>query len=213
VTIARGHLEMLRRSNGHAPEVGVALDELERIERIVDRLLLLAKADQPGFVVREEIDLESFLEEVFMRWSEVAPRTWRLGPVPAGALEADEEAIREALDALIENAVKHTEPNEPIEIRARPRGGEVVIEVIDGGTGIRPEELGRIFDRFARTDSARSRDRGGVGLGLSIVDTIATVHGGRATVESAGAGSTFALVLPGFRAARIGPPVVDLQTR
>jgi signal transduction histidine kinase len=208
VTIARGHLDVLRRGNGDAPEIGVALDELQRIERIVNRLLRLAKADQPNFVVREEIDLEPFLEEVFMRWSEVAPRAWMLGPVPAGILRADEEAIREALDALIENAVKHTEPAESIELRARPRGGEVVIEIADGGAGIPREELGRIFDRFARTDSARSRDRGGVGLGLAIVDTIATAHGGRVTVRSSDSGSTFALVLPGFQSARVGVPVV-----
>src|SRR6266542_4014964 len=145
VTIARGHLEVLRQGNGNAPEIGVALDELQRIERIVNRLLLLAKADQPDFVLREDVDLESFLEEVFMRWSEVAPRSWRLGAVPSGYLRADEEAIREALDALIENAVKHTAETDPIELHARPRGPEIVIEVADGGAGIPREELGRIF--------------------------------------------------------------------
>jgi signal transduction histidine kinase len=208
VTIARGHLEVLRRVDGDAPEIGVALDELRRIERIVDRLLLLAKADQPDFVLRESIQLEPFLEEVFMRWSEVAPRAWRLGPVPSGTVEADEEAIREALDALLENAVKHTQPSGSIELRARPRGGEIVIEVADDGAGVAPDELARIFERFGRADTARSRDRGGVGLGLAIVDTIATAHGGRATVHSSEEGSTFALVLPGFHPARIGTTVV-----
>src|SRR5213078_2160911 len=110
VTIARGQLEVLDRTNGarHA-EVAVALDELERIERILDRLLLLAKADQPDFVVFEPIDVEPFLEDVFMRWSEVAPRSWRLGSLAAGTLEADPEGLRIILDALLENAVKYTE--------------------------------------------------------------------------------------------------------
>src|SRR5216110_389735 len=72
VTIARGHLEVLRRTNGHgAPESDVALDELERIEHILARLLVLAKADQPDFVVLESVGLEPFLEDVFMRWAEV----------------------------------------------------------------------------------------------------------------------------------------------
>src|SRR5216110_1328878 len=79
VTIARGHLEVLRRSNGKsAPEIDVALDELQRIEQILERLLLLAKADQPDFVVLEDVDVDHFLEDVLMRWSEVAPRAWRL---------------------------------------------------------------------------------------------------------------------------------------
>jgi signal transduction histidine kinase len=204
VTIARGHLEMLGRSNGHAPELGVALDELRRIERIVDRLLRLAKADHPDFVVKEEIDLESFLEEVFMRWSEVAPRSWRLGPVPSGTLSADAEALREALDALLENAVKHTGSSAEIELRARPNGREVVIEVADAGEGIPPEMLERIFDRFARADSARSRDRGGAGLGLAIVETIVKAHGGRCYAGSSDDGSVFGIVFPGFRHRRVG---------
>src|SRR6266508_4104479 len=203
VTIARGHLEVLSRLNGDAPEVGVALDELHRMERIVDRLLLLAKADQPDFIVLEDIALEPFLEDVFMRWSEIAPRSWKLGSVPTGTLTADPEALRNALDALLENAVKHTEPGDGIELRVRPRGGEVVIEVADEGPGVEPEALGRIFDRFARADPARTRDGGGVGLGLSIVDTIATAHDGRCTVRSSASGATFALTLPGFRPARI----------
>ena len=74
VTIARGHLEVLERLNGEPPqEVGVALDELERIEHILERLLLLAKSKQPDFIVPDQVDVEPFLEDVFMRWSEVAP--------------------------------------------------------------------------------------------------------------------------------------------
>jgi signal transduction histidine kinase len=203
VTIAQGHLEVLRRRNGEGPvqEIDVALDELERIERILERLLLLAKADHPDFVVFGEIDPEVFLEDVLMRWSEVAPRIWRLGRVPAGTLLVDEEALRIALDAILENAVKHTEERDAIELRARSAGGSLVIAVEDQGPGIPPEALGHIFDRFARADSARTRAHGGVGLGLAIVDAIAKAHGGTCAVRTAQSGSIFSLRLPGFTSA------------
>src|SRR5205085_9739049 len=108
-------------------------DELGRIERIVERLLLLAKADHPNFLALTQIELEVFLEDVFMRFAEVAPRRWRLGELAAGTLTADAEQLRIALDALLENAVKHTEPGEVVELRSRavPEGG-VAIEVADG---------------------------------------------------------------------------------
>jgi Signal transduction histidine kinase len=80
VTIARGHLEVLQRVNGSGTqEIEIALDELGRIENILERLLLLAKSKQPDFVVPAEIDVEHFLEDIFLRWSEVVPRGWRLG--------------------------------------------------------------------------------------------------------------------------------------
>jgi signal transduction histidine kinase len=212
VTIARGHLEVLQRLGKEAPEVDVALDELQRIEHIVERLLLLAKADQPDFLVTEEIDVEQFLEDVFVRWSEVAPRGWRLGHLASGSLRADPEALRNALDALLENAVKYTDPSDSIELRARAHGRELAIEVVDEGHAIPSEALTRIFERFARTDAARTRAQGGVGLGLAIVDAIAKAHGGRCTVRTSEAGSTFALQLPGFRSARPALSAASLQT-
>jgi signal transduction histidine kinase len=210
VTIARGHLEVLERINRAAsPEIAVALDELQRIERILDRLLLIAKADQPDFLMTEAVELEPFLEDVFMRWSEVAPRLWRLGAMPVGSLHADPEALRIALDALLENAVKYTEDGDAIELGAQTAGGEVSIVVSDSGRGIAPDALERIFDRFARADAARTRSQGGVGLGLAIVDAIAKAHGGRCTVVAneadAGVVTAFTLRLPGFRAAAAGP--------
>ncbi len=196
VTIARGHLELLRRDQPDAPELGVSLDELDRIERIVSRLLLLAKADQPDFVRFADVEIDGFLEDVFMRWSEVAERAWRLELDVVGLVQVDEEALRSALDALLENAVKYTKPGAAIQLRAHAAGGEIVIEVADGGYGVAPEARERIFDRFARADDARTRELGGVGLGLSIVTAIAAAHGGRCTVESGPRGTTFALHLP-----------------
>jgi signal transduction histidine kinase len=196
VTIARGHLELLRREQPHAQELEVALDELGRMERIVERLLLLAKSEQQGFVF-EEIDLEAFLSDLFMRWSEVAPRAWRLDVDLAGRLRADPEALRNALDALLENAVKYTDPGDSIELSAHADGwGGVVIEVADSGSGVPPEALPRIFDRWGRADSARTRERGGAGLGLAIVAAVARAHGGRASVRPLSRGTVFRLHLP-----------------
>ena len=204
VTIARGHLEVLGRTNGRrAPEIDVALDELKRIEQILDRLLLLAKADQPDFVVLEELDLEPFLEDVFMRWSEVAPRAWRLGELASGKLAVDPEGLRCALDALVENAVKYTERSDTIELKATAARDEVVIEIVDGGCGIPKEALSQIWDRFARADAARTRAHGGVGLGLAIVDAIAKAHGGRCTVRTTDDETIFALCMPRFQSASV----------
>jgi signal transduction histidine kinase len=206
VTIARGHLEVLRRTNGAGVEVDVALDELERIEQILERLLLLAKADQPDFVVLQQVDLEPFLEDVFMRWSEVAPRAWRLGDLASGRLAADQEALRCALDALLENAVKYTDRGNAIELRSIGAQSDIVIEVEDGGCGIPEEALSHIWDRFARVDAARTRAHGGVGLGLAIVDAIAKAHGGRCTVRTTEDGTIFALRMPGFRPSSVTAP-------
>ena len=196
VTIARGHLDLLRREVPDAPELEVALDELARIERILDRLLILAQAEQPQFLGFGDVNVDSFLEDVFFRWSEVAPRAWRLDLDVAGVIHADEEALRSALDALLENAVEYTEPHDVIELRAWAAGGEIVIEVADEGCGVPPGALDRIFDRFGRADGARTRAHGGVGLGLSIVNAIASAHGGRCSVERRERGTIFALHLP-----------------
>jgi two-component system OmpR family sensor kinase len=166
------------------------------MERIVERLLLLAKSEQQGFAL-EEIDLEAFLSDLFMRWSEVAPRAWRLDVDLAGRLRADSEALRNALDALLENAVKYTDPGDSIELSAYADGwGGVVIEVADSGSGVPPEALPRIFERWARADGARTRERGGAGLGLAIVAAVARAHGGRCSVRALPRGTAFRLQLP-----------------
>jgi signal transduction histidine kinase len=195
VTIARGHLELLRSDGKH--DVEIALDELRRIDAILGQLLLLATVGQPNFLRVESIELEAFLEDVFMRWSDVAPRSWRLGPVVSGTVQADPERLRTALDALLDNAIKYSEEYSAIELRARWSGeSEVVIEVEDEGIGIARDAIGRIFARFGRADTARTRSAGGVGLGLAIVEAIADHHGGRCSVQSGPHGSVFSLHLP-----------------
>ncbi|HZU39447.1 MAG TPA: HAMP domain-containing sensor histidine kinase [Solirubrobacteraceae bacterium] len=201
VTIARGHLELLSGRVDPMPELEIALDELARMDAIIERLLVLAAADQPEFVRLSEVDVEPFLEDVFMRWSELAPRAWRLGPLASGHVVADPERLRAALDALLENAVKYTPEHAAIELRARPTGaGGLAIEVHDEGSGIPEAALARIFERFARADAARTRAAGGVGLGLAIVDAIIKAHGGYCRVASTPEGSMFAIELPRFAA-------------
>ncbi|HEY3576952.1 MAG TPA: HAMP domain-containing sensor histidine kinase [Gaiellaceae bacterium] len=208
ITIARGHLELLSRDQPDAPELEVALDELGRMERIVERLLLLAKSEQQGFAF-QAIDLEAFLSDLFIRWSEVARRAWRLDVDLAGRLVADPEALRVAIDALLENAVKYTNPGDAVELAAHADGaGVVVIEVSDSGLGVPPEALPRIFDRWARADGARTRKRGGAGLGLAIVAAVARAHGGRCSVKPLPRGTAFRLHLP----VRVAPDTAPSPT-
>jgi two-component system OmpR family sensor kinase len=132
---------------------------------------------------------------------------WRVGELARVTIRTDQDALRIALDALVENAVAHTRETDAIELRAWRVDGKVAIEVADEGCGIPPDALELIFERFARGDLSRARGREGVGLGLAIVDAIARRHGGQCTVSSSPAGTTFTLVLPGLTRA-----AADLQT-
>lgn len=206
VTIARGHLELLRGSTGNSSDLAIALDELGRIERLISRLLLIASAEQPGSIVTVNVDVDAFLSDIFLRWCEVAPRGWRLGAIAAGTIDIDTEAVRAALDALIENAVKHTEPPDSIEVSAVALADELLIEVADEGEGIPEDALERIFDRFARGDAGRTRSTGGSGLGLAIARAVAVAHGGGIEVTRRTPGTSFVLHLPAFR------PAMHVQT-
>jgi signal transduction histidine kinase len=212
LTIARGHLELLA-GHGLAGELDVALDELGRIDAIIERLLVLAAAEAPDFLRIEDVELEPFLEEVFMRWPEVAPRAWRLGPLAGITVPVDPDRLRAALDALLENAIKYTDQRDAIELRARRAGpGQVLIEVEDEGSGVQEDALTRIFERFARADAARTRSTGGFGLGLAIVDAIAKAHGGRCTARNTGHGSIFGLQLPTVAPTRSAQRLPELSS-
>jgi two-component system, OmpR family, sensor kinase len=200
-TIARGHLEPLRDlGDGKSPAAAIALDELARIDRIVERLVLLARAERGRLVEIGEIETEQCLEDIVLRWSGIAERSWRLGAVPEGVLRADPDAVRIAVDALLENAVKYTEPGDAIELRARAEGPVFVIEVSDSGRGVPLDAAESIFERSSR---AAEGDRPGLGIGLAIVDAIATAHGGSCTLEPSSSGSRFALRIPGFETAAL----------
>jgi signal transduction histidine kinase len=198
VTITRGHLELLQRRLGEdVPELHVAFDELAHMERIVEQTLLLARTEHPEWIERHPLRLVPFIEEVFMRWAEVAPRAWRLGSIVDVTLDADETWLRAALDALLENAVHHTEPYAAIDMSARGDQNEVVITITDGGHGVPTASLERIFERFARTDDSRANREGGAGLGLAIVSAIARAHDGSCSAHNVdGGGASFELRLP-----------------
>jgi two-component system phosphate regulon sensor histidine kinase PhoR len=112
-------------------------------------------------------------------------------------IRGDEEALGQVTTNLLDNALKYTPRGGRVWVRLREEGADAVIEVQDTGIGIKPQDCGRIFERFYRVDKARSRELGGTGLGLSIVKHILRAHGGSVFVESEpGVGSTFRAVLP-----------------
>jgi len=205
ITVALGHTELIQRNSGHelvAQDAAVVADELHRLRRLAERLLVLAAAEHPGFLLKTTIDLEPLLVETLRRWSPT-PRRWGLGDVDEATVDADRDRLQLALDALIENAVKHTSPKDSIELGLSRREDAAVLTVADSGGGIPAETLDRIFDRFARADPARDRDRGGMGLGLSVVRAIAEAHGGAVLVRATPArGTTVEMLLP---LAQVGP--------
>ena len=197
ITVAIGHAEMLLRGTDPATmatDARVVLEELMRLRRLSERLLLLAAAEHPDFLHKRPIEIEPVLVEALHRWSPT-PRHWRLGTTDEALVDADADRLALAIDALVENAVKHTTADDWIELSVRRNHG-VEIAVADSGTGIPPEELERIFERFGRAEGSRMTDKDGLGLGLSIVKTIAEAHGGRLRVRSKlGEGSAFEIVL------------------
>jgi signal transduction histidine kinase len=172
------------------------VDELLRMRRLASRLLLLASTDSPGFLHRAPVDVAEFLAETLRRWGQT-PRCWSLGALPEASVDADQDRLSAAIDALIENAVRHTSPGDRIELAARLDGENVILAVTDCGAGIPAAEIGRIFGRFTRVDAGRSRQTGGFGLGLAVVKAIAEAHDGSVRVKSTvGHGSTFEILLP-----------------
>jgi signal transduction histidine kinase len=199
ITIAIGHAELLARDildPERAEDAGIVVDELWRLRRLADRLLLLASSADPDFLRRSPVSPERLLVETRSRWAPTE-RRWVLDNGVATPVSADPDRLGTALDALVENAVKQTEPGDEIRLLARREGKWMVIGVADSGPGIAEGQLERIFDRFARLDVGRSRDRGGVGLGLPIVKAIAEAHGGSVRARSRlGRGSVFEVLLP-----------------
>ena len=196
ITVALGHAELIQRQAADptiAEDAAVITDELMRLRRLVDRLLLLASsADLEGHMV--PVDVEQLVVEAVRRWT-ATPRRWQLGTTEEATVLADADRLAVALDAVIENAVQHTGETDTIEAGVQRRGREAVIWIRDTGAGIPTADLNRIFDRFARSDPGRSRHTGGFGLGLPIVQAIAEGHGGSVQVDSVeGAWTRFEIV-------------------
>jgi signal transduction histidine kinase len=118
-----------------------------------------------------------------------------------GTLHADPDRLTQVLRNLVRNAVSHTQPDDRIDVVARVNGERLTISVADSGSGISPEHLEHVFERFYRAEESRSRDSGGSGLGLAIARAIVEAHGGRIWAESPPAsGTTISLELPGYEA-------------
>ena len=197
ITIIRGHLELLGDDPDERAEiVALVLDELDRMSRMVDDLLMLAKAEQPDFLRREPVDLAAFTADVFVKARALADRDWRLDAVGQGRLVADRQRLTQAIVQLAQNATQHTTPGDVIALGSAGDGPCARFWVSDSGPGIPLADRARIFERFARGNPTRSSS-GGAGLGLAIVRAIAAAHGGavRAGGEP-GAGATFTLEVP-----------------
>jgi two-component system, OmpR family, sensor kinase len=201
ITVARGHAELILDADPHSPvadDMRVIARELQRLSTISDRLIMLAAAQQPGFVDVRPVDLKSLVEGTVTRWRPVAPRRWHARVSGSGTVLVDRERIECALDALIENAVNATKDGDLIEVAAGANGQATTIEVTDDGIGISRAAIPRIFERFSRGDPGEPGRNGGTGLGLPVVRAIAEAHGGSVTVSSEPSeGTTFRILLNG----------------
>jgi signal transduction histidine kinase len=206
VTIVRGHLELLDPRDPEEVETTreLAIDELDRMNMLVDDIALLAKTSTPGFLRPQHVDIAELTEQVLAKANALsAEHTWRLAAVGRGMADLDPLRITQAWLQLAENAAKYAPPGTEIEL------GSAVIPVIDGvdtvefwvrdhGPGIPKAQIDWVFDRFARVQVGRGVD--GSGLGLSIVAAIAEGHGGRAYAENPlGGGARVALAVPRTR--------------
>lgn len=197
LTVMRGHLEVARRDPEKAIDASsVALTELDRMGRIVDDLLVLARAKQIGFLRAGPVDSDDFLSSILARVSGMSDHRWVVDAMPLGVLRADVQRLDQIMLNLCVNAARHTPSGGEIGIGAELATDHFRMWVRDTGEGIDEAEHERIFDRFHRASSNR-HSGGGAGLGLSIVRAVAEAHGGSVSVDSApGKGSRFTVIIP-----------------
>jgi heavy metal sensor kinase len=205
LTIIRGEIELALRSPKSADEYRrifeSTLEEILRLNSIIDNLLMLAKADQGGYHAEfSEVDLKTLVSELYEDSEVLAQRKKihvELRSNAAITIVGDRIRLRQLFLNLIDNAIKYTPECGTVTLSMELQDGSAVFQVEDTGIGIPESELGKIFDRFYRVDKARSRELGGSGLGLSIAQWIAQLHRGSITVHSeVNRGSLFKVTLP-----------------
>ncbi|WP_230593940.1 sensor histidine kinase [Rhodococcoides fascians] len=205
ITIVRGHLELMSDDPDERRKTLALVDsELGRMGRIVSDLLMLAKAEQPDFVVRKTVDVAQLVLDIESKVQTIGDRQWLLMEVAEGTCSLDAERVTQAMVQMAANAVGHTAVGSRIRLGSRFDGdgdGRVFsLWITDDGPGVRPEDAPLIFERFQRgspADRTTPQQRSGAGLGLAIVRAIADAHGGSAWVRSVhGEGATFGLDLP-----------------
>jgi len=204
LTVLRGRIEQLTDHAGDREAVAGEADELmrevRRMERLTDDMLTLAKAERGGLVQPRRVPIDDFVEDIRRDMPLLGPRHYSVESTLHGNLEADPDRLAQVLRNLVTNAVRHTSAGGHIGISIGSENGVALFAVSDDGTGIEPDQLGRIFDRFHRTDEGRSRAEGGSGLGLAIARAIVEAHGGSIAAESPpGEGATIRFSIPGYR--------------
>jgi heavy metal sensor kinase len=204
LTVLRGRIEQLADHAGDREAVSAEADELmkevRRMERLTDDMLTLAKAERGGLVQRRRVPIDDFVEDLRRDLPLLGTREYSVESRAHGHLEADPDRLAQVLRNLVTNAVRHTAADGHIDVSIDSENGSAVFAVSDDGTGIEPDQLARIFDRFHRTDEGRSRAEGGSGLGLAIARAIVEAHGGAITASSTpGQGATIRFRIPGYR--------------
>jgi two-component system, OmpR family, sensor kinase len=193
LTVIRGNLEVAAHKDPEQRRTSdeLVLDEVDRMARIVNDLLLLAKAERPDFITLEPVDAGRLLDEIEAKLVALADREWQMEARPEGPVLADRQRLTQAMLQLAANAVQHTSTGDAVWFGGALEGGTLRLWMRDSGPGFPEADRQRVFERFARADAHRPSD--GAGLGLSIVKAIAVGHGGTAHVRT---GSTVELILP-----------------
>jgi len=196
ITIIRGHLELLEEDPQEREATqALLLDELDRMSRMVNDLILLSKAERPDFLKLASVEMSGLTDELLTKASALGPRNWVCDAVADGLVMLDRQRLTQAVMQLAQNAAAHTQEGEKISLGSAVDDGEARFWVRDDGPGIAPADHARIFDRFERGRGRKSS--GGSGLGLSIVDAIAKAHGGRVELRSdLGVGAMFTIIVP-----------------
>ena len=204
LTVLRGELEAATQKPQLNPEVGEtigsALEETERLSRIVDSLLAISRLDageaQMERVRLDLAELAASTTEQMRLLAEDRKLTLNCEAVGTVEIEGDRARLKQVIVNLVDNAIKYTPEGGNVTVKVGAIDGRATLEVADNGGGIPAEALPHLFERFYRVDKARSRQMGGTGLGLAIVGSIVTAHGGQVTVESTeGKGSRFRVEL------------------